>query len=73
MNTPVTHGECLKHMEELEQRFKECISEDKADFKETLGEVKQWIGRVEGKFDTLIKEVGIIGLGALIAFLWGKV
>lgn len=72
MNSPVTHFECQAHMAELEQKFRECLSEDKEDFKETLSEVKGWISRVEDKFDTLIKEVAVIGIGALIAFLWGK-
>lgn len=72
MNQPVTHSECQTHMKELEAKFHECLIEDKEEFRETVHEIKEWVGRVESKFDTLIKEVAIIGIGALLAFVWGK-
>ena len=72
MNTPVTHAECQAHMKELESKFHECLIEDKEEFHETVHEIKDWVCRVEEKFDTLIKEVAIIGIGAMLAFIWGK-
>lgn len=73
MNSPVTHAECQTHMKELEDTFHKCLVEDKEEFRETVREIKEWVVRVESKFDMLIKEVGVIGIGALISFLWGKV
>lgn len=80
MNSPVTHGECQAHMKEMEERFHACVRDEKADFNDALDKVEAWVERVETKvtdmnnsLNNLVKEVAILGIGALIAFLWGKV
>lgn len=72
MNSPVTRSECQAHMKEMEERFYVCLGEDKVELKEAIDDVKEFVIRVEGKFDTLIKEVAIIGIGAFLAYVWGK-
>lgn len=79
MNSPVTHGECQQRMEILEQKFHTCMKEERVDLKEAIADVEEWVLRLENKIsdtnasiDNLVREIAIIGIGALIAFIWGK-
>lgn len=79
MNQPVTHGECQQRMEILEQKFHTCMKEERVDLKEAIADVEEWVLRLENKIsdtnasiDNLVREIAIIGIGALIAFIWGK-
>ena len=79
MNTPVTHGECLKCREELEQKFHDCLKEEKIDFKEAVADIEEWVLRLEDKIsdinhgiDNIVKEVAIGMFLLFVTFVWGK-
>ena len=55
------------------------MKEERVDLKEAIADVEEWVLRLENKIsdtnasiDNLVREIAIIGIGALIAFIWGK-
>ena len=69
MNTPVTHAECLKKMEELELKLHTCIKEEQVDFKEALGEVREWVGKLESKMDYVVFGLLFLALEGLVSLV----
>ena len=80
MNTPVTHAECIKHMEDLENRIHQCIKAERIDYKEAIGEVKEWVGqfvetvenrfvKIEGKIDYMVFGVLFLALEGIVGLV----
>lgn len=77
MNSPVTHSECIRRMEELKTELHACIKDEQIDFKEALEELKEWVSKLEGKIDYMVFGVlflaleGIVGLVIFIFTMFG--
>ncbi len=79
MNSPVTHSECEKYRECLEDKLSRDMKNNQIDFKEALIDVKDWVSKLEQKMDNLVLGLLVLaveGMAGLIAFVftlfWGK-
>lgn len=69
MNQPVTHGECHARMEILEQKMHTCMKEDKTDFRDTITDVEEWVGKLESKMDYMIYGLLFLALEGFVGLI----
>ena len=73
MNSPVTHAECEKYRGCLEDKISWDMKENQIDFKEALGDIKDWVNKLEEKMDNLVLGLLVLaveGLAGIVIFIF---